>query len=108
MQPFTRAVIDIIRAIPRGMVTTYGSIAAAAGNQSGARQVARILHSSSDKYDLPWHRVINYRGTISPRLSMSHIEQRRMLEDEGVRIDPDGVIDFHRYLWQPEAPRSRS
>ena len=101
MNPFTHAVIEVIGRIPHGKVTTYGLIAAAAGNHCGARQVARILYSSSDKYELPWHRVVNREGKISPRSSMSHIDQRTRLEREGVRFDAYERIDFDTYLWIP-------
>ncbi|MHA1457965.1 MAG: MGMT family protein [Promethearchaeota archaeon] len=56
---FTQEVIKIIKNIPKGKVLTYGMIAKLAGNPRAARQVSWILHSSSKKYDLPWHRVIN-------------------------------------------------
>ena len=104
MDPFTRKAIDIIRNIPSGKVTTYLIIATAAGNHCGARQVARILHSGSEKYGLPWHRVVNQKRTISPRSSGSHLTQRKMLEEEGIDFDPDGKIDFTQYLWFP-SPR---
>jgi methylated-DNA-protein-cysteine methyltransferase-like protein len=101
MDTFTRHVIDIIKTIPVGNVATYGDIAAAAGNHSGARQVARILHSSSRRYDLPWHRVVNRKQEISPRAAMGHLTQRRLLEEEGVAFDERGKIDFARFLWIP-------
>ena len=101
MDPFTRKAIDIIRNIPSGKVTTYLVVATAAGNHCGARQVARILHSSSEKYGLPWHRVVNQKRTISPRASMSHLHQRLLLEKEGVVLDQNSRIDFDRYLWLP-------
>ena len=86
--------------IPCGRVTTYGLIAAAAGNHCGARQVARILHSSSDKYSLPWHRVVSVKGEISPRKSMSHITQEELLAKESVFLI-DGRIDLEQFLWIP-------
>ena len=101
MDPFTRRTIEIISSIPPGKVTTYLIIATAAGNHCGARQVARILHSSSAKYRLPWHRVVNQQRRISPRASMSHLDQKEMLEEEGVVLDENGKIDFDRYLWLP-------
>ena len=101
MDPFTRKAIEIIKDIPPGKVTTYLLVATAAGNHCGARQVARILHSSADKYDPPWHRVVNQKRTISPRVSMSHLNQRTMLEEEGIILDQDGRIDFDCYLWLP-------
>lgn len=107
METFTRRTIKIIGRIPEGKVTTYGQIAAAAGNHCGARQVARILHSSSDKYQLPWHRVVNVDGKISPRSSMSHVEQRRNLESEGVRFDGTQRINFEKFLWIPDMESTR-
>ncbi|HEX5563862.1 MAG TPA: MGMT family protein, partial [Sporosarcina sp.] len=65
MVPFTERVVQIIRDIPAGKVMTYGQVAAAAGNPRGARQVVRVLHSMSAKYDLPWHRIVNAQGGIS-------------------------------------------
>ncbi len=101
MDDFTRRAIAIMQRIPAGKVTTYGIIAAAAGNHCGARQVSRILYSSSDKYRLPWHRVVNRNGEISPRSSMGHLRQYELLEKEGVVFDEREKIDFSRYLWVP-------
>lgn len=64
MTPFTEEVIRIIKHIPRGKVMTYGQIAGEAGSPRGARQVVRILHSMSEKYELPWHRVMNAKGEL--------------------------------------------
>ena len=101
MDPFTRKAIEIIKNIPPGRVTTYFVVATAAGNHCGARQVARILHSSSDKYQLPWHRVVNQKRTVSPRASQSHLLQRALLKEEGVIFDTADRIDFDRFLWLP-------
>ena len=98
---FTTRVRDIIKQIPRGKVMTYGLIARHAGNPSGARQVSRILYSSSAKYKLPWHRVVNRNGQISPRPSMGHLFQRQLLEEEEVLFGENGKIDFAVFLWRP-------
>ncbi len=92
----------IISQIPAGKVSTYGRIALLAGNSSGARQVARILHSSSEKYDLPWHRVVNRFGRISLPVGSRFELQRKLLEEEGVRFDTSNQIDFSKYLWIPK------
>jgi len=101
MDDFTTRAIAVIKRIPSGKVTTYGMVAAAAGNHCGARQVARILYSSSEKHGLPWHRVVNQKRQISPRTSGSHLQQKQLLEMEGVTFDDLGRIDFSRYLWIP-------
>ncbi|MFW2367713.1 MAG: MGMT family protein [Desulforhopalus sp.] len=99
---FTSRTREILARIPEGSVSTYGRIAMYAGNRSGARQVARILHSSSEKYNLPWHRVVNRNGEVSKRLSDGHVYQRVLLELEGVVFDANGRIDFSLFLWQPD------
>jgi len=78
---------------------TYGLIAAMAGNPRGARQVSRILHSSSRKHGLPWHRVINSRGTISLPRGKGYEEQKSLLFSEGVILREDDSIDLKEYLW---------
>ena len=95
---FTRRVIDIIRSIPEGKVLTYGAVAAMAGNPRGARQVSRILHSSSDAYDLPWHRVVNAKGSISLGPGRGGEIQRGLLEKEGVAFNEHGFIDLSVHL----------
>jgi len=56
---------ELIKQIPKGKVSTYGLIAALAGSPRAARQVVRVLHSSSRKDNLPWHRVVNSKGQIT-------------------------------------------
>lgn len=102
---FTASVIDIIQSIPPGKVMTYGLVAARAGNRSGARQVARILHSSSEKHSLPWHRVINREGRISLPPGNGFEQQKALLEQEGVLFSTGGKIDLEKYLWNPVRSR---
>jgi methylated-DNA-protein-cysteine methyltransferase-like protein len=105
---FTRRVRDLIRAIPRGKVSSYGRIAAGAGDARQARQVAWILHSSSDKDRLPWHRVIGAAGRISLPPARGGREQRRLLEAEAVRFRPGGTVDWNVYGWAPRRARPRA
>jgi len=99
MEYFQEKVKDIIRNIPEGKVATYGLIAAMAGNPRAARQVVRILHTSSAKDNLPWHRVINSKGGISLKPGHGYEIQKGLLEREGIAFDADDIIDFDRYLW---------
>lgn len=101
LSPFSRQVIDLIHAIPAGCVATYGQIATLAGDPRGARQVARILHSMSQREKLPWHRVVNQRGKISLRTGCGCAEQTLLLLSEGINFDADERIDLQKYLWRP-------
>ncbi|MCY7478283.1 MGMT family protein [Paenibacillus larvae] len=102
MQLFTAKVIDIIKLIPEGKVMTYGQIAALAGSPRGARQVVRILHSMSSKYQLPWHRVINSLGEISIKDDELSALQKAFLEGEGIEVKEDNRIDLETYQFHPE------
>ena len=99
MTPFSEKVIQIIASIPAGKVLTYGAIATAAGNPRAARQVVRLLHSSTVKYDLPWHRVINSQGRIALKDATAVCEQEAMLAAEGIHPGPRGRINLKQYLW---------
>ncbi|KWX87971.1 DNA methyltransferase, partial [Paenibacillus riograndensis] len=62
MTPFTEKVITVIRSIPEGHVMTYGGIARAAGSPRAARQVVRIFHSMTRKYNRPWPHCVTVKG----------------------------------------------
>ena len=101
MEAFTRQAIQVIQSIPAGKVMTYGQIAGLAGSPRGARQVARLLHSMSAKYNLPWHRVINAKGEISLQDEASRQIQEELLQNEGVAILASGKVDLLRYRHDP-------
>jgi len=93
MTPFTEEIIQIILSIPAGKVASYGQIAAIAGNPRAARQVSRILHSCSQKCNLPWHRVINSQGKISLK-NEGYQRQYKLLKEEGIVFGLNQRIDF--------------
>ena len=98
-----------VRKIPRGRVATYGQIAELAGLDGHARQVGYALHNLPEKSDVPWHRVVNARGEISPRSAGdSHELQRMLLEAEGVVLDLRGRIDLREYRWSRKGTKSQS
>jgi methylated-DNA-protein-cysteine methyltransferase-like protein len=72
-----------IRQVPKGKVTTYGQVAAAAGYPLFHRQVAQMLRKSHGT--LPWQRVVGAGGEIKLRYEAGH-EQRLRLEFEGVHF----------------------
>ncbi len=101
MNSFTERVIEIILQIPAGKVMTYGQIAAYAGSPRGARQVVRILHSMSEKHQLPWHRVINAKGEIGFQDEESFFIQKMSLESEGIQFKDNKSINLQKYLFHP-------
>lgn len=93
------SIYDIARLIPAGRVATYGQIAAFVGRCT-PRMVGYAMASIPPGSDVPWHRVINSRGTISLRSgSDGHAAQRGMLESEGVVFDERGRVELKRFGW---------
>ena len=97
-------ILAVIRQIPPGRVASYGQIAWIV-NAPTPRMVGYALAGLPNDADVPWQRVINSQGGISPRgdpLSSGH--QRKLLEAEGVTFGPDGRVDFARFGWDGPDP----
>lgn len=85
--PALQAIWDVVCAIPRGQVSTYGAVARAAGLPGRARQAGFALRVAPRELHLPWHRVVGAGGHIAfPRASRAHREQTRRLRAEGVAV----------------------
>ena len=78
--------------IPRGMVSTYGAVARAAGLPGRARLTGFALKAAPEELNLPWHRVVGAGGRIVfPKTSLQHREQARRLRAERVAVK-DGRV----------------
>lgn len=97
------AIYDVVRAIPKGRVTSYGAVAAAIGTRSGARVVGYALrHCPHVKPKVPAHRVVNSSGLLSGRHHFDPPEKmQRLLEKEGVGVRDNKVLDFENVFWDP-------
>jgi methylated-DNA-protein-cysteine methyltransferase-like protein len=95
----TRRIIEALKTLPRGSVSCYRDIAARAGIQNGARQVVRVLHSMTLKYDLPWHRVIRADRRIAFCEGEDRDRQTALLRAEGIKVSKTGKVDSDFYDW---------
>lgn len=99
--PLYDRIYTLVRRVPPGRVTTYGRIARQVG--CTARTVGFAMAALPAGHDVPWQRVINARGEVSPRRNGDgDLIQRLLLEAEGVRFDARGRVDLVRYGWEPE------
>jgi methylated-DNA-protein-cysteine methyltransferase-like protein len=96
----TRRIIEQILTVPKGKVSCYRDIAVKAGIPSGpngARQTVRVLHSMSEKYKLPWHRIIRSDGSFGLE-GEGRDMQISLLRAEGVEILEDLRVDKKYFL----------
>jgi methylated-DNA-protein-cysteine methyltransferase-like protein len=106
-QAYYEQVWELVRQIPRGKVAAYGQIALMlpppngvefeAYKAFGPRWVGGAMAACPD--DVPWQRVINSQGKISPRPGGAE-KQRLLLEQEGVEFDAKERVDFKKYGWK--------
>ena len=107
MHETTFAIVEAIRSIPAGRVSTYGAVAmraGVAGGASGARQVARVLSSMSERHNLPWWRVVRKNGSIALPRGGGFELQKSLLKSEGVEAGPDGRVDLAHYFDRGDTP----
>ncbi|WP_137936009.1 MGMT family protein [Chitinivorax sp. B] len=91
---------QVIRQVPQGYVVTYGQVAELAGLPRRSRLVGYALRQMPDGVNIPWWRVVNSQGRISPRgLDGCDEYQRILLEEEGVAFNDAGRIDLKRFGW---------
>ena len=89
-------IYEVIAQVPRGMVASYGDIAAIVGGGCDARTVGYALGDMPpERADLPWQRIVAKEGGISTR----GLQQRRLLEEEGVEFDAHDRVIMARFHW---------
>jgi len=99
-QTFYAAVWQLVRKVPRGKVVTYGQVATWLGSPRAARAVGYAMFNVQDA-DVPWQRVVNFKGEISIGGHQHRPDlQRKLLEAEGVELDEHGQINLERFRWQ--------
>jgi len=89
----------MVRQIPPGKVATYGQIAKIV-DRCTARMVGYAMAALPPNTDVPWQRVINYKGEISRRSrGDGSFRQRRLLQAEGVKFGKRGRVDLRKFRW---------
>jgi methylated-DNA-protein-cysteine methyltransferase-like protein len=101
---FADEVHALVRTVPAGRVTTYGTLARLLGRPRSARMVGWAMHNCPD--DVPAQRVVNRDGRLSGGWAFGHPSvQQSLLEDEGVEFLEPEHLDLRRYGWPDEVFR---
>lgn len=101
---FFEDVWAVARLIPSGKVTTYGAIAKYLGTAKSARMVGWAMNQAHQHDDIPAHRVVNRSGLLSGKHHFKTPElMAELLQNEGVAVHNDQVIDFDKKFWDPES-----
>ena len=104
---FFERVFEIARQIPYGKVTSYGAIAKALGSAKSARMVGWAMNASHQHDDIPAHRVVNRTGLLTGKHHFQGTNlMQQLLENEGVEIVNNQIINFESVFWEPEIKKT--
>ena len=100
---FFSKVFEVTKCIPYGRVTSYGAIAQYLGSGRSARMVGWALNTShTNREFIPAHRVVNRRGLLTGKHHFGNsTTMAQLLENEGIIIENDGIINFEEKFWDP-------
>jgi methylated-DNA-protein-cysteine methyltransferase related protein len=103
MSDFYERVYEVVRQIPRGRVTNFGAIARYLGTGGSARMVGWALNVSHQQSEhVPAHRVVNRNGLLTGKVHFGlPSAMQELLENEGVKVVDDSVVNFDKLFWDP-------
>ena len=101
---FFEDVFDVVRQIPAGRVTNYGSIAKYLGSGLSSRMVGWAMNASHvAEVPVPAHRVVNRNGMLTGKHHFPTPDMMQtLLEKEGILVEKDKVVHFNTLFWDPE------
>ncbi|HQV39402.1 MAG: MGMT family protein [Flavobacteriales bacterium] len=100
---FFADVMDVVRQVPRGRVTSYGAIARYLGAARSSRMVGWCMNRAHTvKPKVPAHRVVNRNGLLTGKHHFATPDRmEELLGKEGVKVKKDQVQDFAKKFWDP-------
>jgi methylated-DNA-protein-cysteine methyltransferase-like protein len=97
---FFECVYEVVKLIPKGRVTSYGSIAKYLGSARTSRMVGWAMNAAHSRPDVPAHRVVNRNGVLTGKHHFSSpTKMQELLEAEGIQVVDDKIQNFQEVFW---------
>ena len=101
-QNFFQRVYAVVEQVPYGRVTTYGAITKYLGASRSSRMVGWAMNGAGSNPEVPAHRVVNRVGLLTGKHHFAQTNlMQQLLENEGIIVKEDKVVDFKKYFWDP-------
>lgn len=96
-------VYEVVKQIPPGRITNYGAIAHYLGSGRSSRMVGWAMNGAHSQPDfIPAHRVVNRNGVLTGKHHFqTATKMQELLEQEGIKVENDTVVDFDKWFWNP-------
>jgi len=97
---FQQKVLDLVKKIPKGRVTTYKEIGKALHRRGQVyRAVGRALHDNKFPVKIPCHRVVYSNGKVGG-YSRGVRKKIKLLRKECVEVKKGKIVDFKKKLFK--------
>lgn len=91
------AIYELVRLVPSGEVASYGMIASLLAGVT-PRMVGFAMAGVKADSDIPWQRIINSSGGISPRPGAER--HYAVLSAEGIQFSKAGKVTWKDVRWK--------
>jgi O-6-methylguanine DNA methyltransferase len=92
-------ILELVKQIPQGKVTTYSILARKLGKKGLARMVGNTLNKNPQLFTIPCHRVVRNDQKVGHyRLGVA--KKIKLLQNEGISIKEDKIANFTSYLYK--------
>jgi methylated-DNA-[protein]-cysteine S-methyltransferase len=94
-------VYSLTKQVPKGMVTSYGGLAAAIGRPRAARAIGSIMHVNPYAPVVPCHRVVHKDGRIGGFGDRRGVTKKiELLAAEGITVRSGRIVDFDKVYFR--------
>ena len=91
-------VYDLVKKVPKGKVVTYGQVSEQIA--SCPPRVVGYAMAAVEDPEIPWQRVINSKGEVSPRVwGDGSVTQQEILTAEGVQFNQNGKVNLRKFRY---------
>ena len=98
---FEEKVIEKLRAIPKGKVTTYGFLARTLRRPKSSRAVGNAVGKNPFAPKAPCHRVVKADGIIGGYSGNGGVNKKiDLLSKEGIEVKKGRIVDFEQKLYK--------
>lgn len=89
---------DLVRQIPKGMVSSYGAVALALGDIRASRAVGRMMNQNPDADDMPCFRIVHSDGKIGG-FGLGIDDKIRRLNEDNIQVEDNKILNFKNILF---------
>ena len=102
LSKFTLKVLELVKKIPKGRVSTYKEIGKALGRRGQIyRAVGRALKDNPCPVKIPCHRVVCSNGSIGGYSGKGGVRKKiELLKSEGIKIRKGKIVDFSKKIFR--------